>query len=374
MTVVLIILGVLLWILPSPLYWYTATGPETVQTTKVEQKGELSGVFTAAPPEAPPPVRLDKGPSNNITLIVPVAAMHFGNGCIERMLECTARGTFCCTFPISLIDPIELHPPPPPPSSGTVVPRQIIVVISSNNPAYPIPHQNELNGRVDRWKARMPSADIRLLTNEARPNAGHNRNMGMKVASSEIVSFFDADDVPAHDRIATLIALFEMHPELDYVIHHFQRFSDMAIPASSWRAADSTVPPLFFEKGETMRKRPPNPKTPWLYNWDGQEDGHRLFFANGWPTVRRNVIDAGVQFGGGTVAEDCEFGNGVRDEARVISVCAAVCTSTALVLCVHQTRGNLRVTPFHSSPRTRHTGDAKRFRGQCDHQEARVLQ
>mmetsp|Transcript_2159 Transcript_2159/g.3524 ORF Transcript_2159/g.3524 Transcript_2159/m.3524 type:complete len:142 (-) Transcript_2159:439-864(-) len=141
------------------------------------------------------------------------------------MLECTAR--------------------------GVVLPRQIIVVLAGSDPNNPNLVQEETFRH--RWQARMPQVDFLLLRNTGPQLPGFNRNMGIEAATSSILTFFDADDVPTRDRIATLLGIFELHSDLDYVIHHFQRFSDASIPAESWRADNRTVPHLFFEKGETKR-------------------------------------------------------------------------------------------------------------------------
>jgi len=53
---------------------------------------------------------------------------------------------------------------------------------------------------------------------------------------------------------------------------------------------------------------PNNLRAPWLFNWDGQDDKQRVYFANGWPTIRSRVVAKGVRFGTGKIGEDSAFG------------------------------------------------------------------
>lgn len=66
-----------------------------------------------------------------------------------------------------------------------------------------------------RWAARYPT-HIRLLEHAGRRNLGMSasRNLGLRAAAADLVTFLDADDVLRPETLEALVAIMDQHPDV----------------------------------------------------------------------------------------------------------------------------------------------------------------
>ena len=136
---------------------------------------------------------LPPGPLGQSTsLAIPTSLYHVGNGCLERTLTCIER--------------------------GSVLPREVIVSVGRKG----TDAQNAVVAELEaEWAARLPG--FRVVRTAAH-SEGTNRNAAVRNATAPVVSFMDADDVPARDRVEVIETAFREHPQLDYLLHHHAVF------------------------------------------------------------------------------------------------------------------------------------------------------
>mmetsp|Transcript_23734 Transcript_23734/g.61980 ORF Transcript_23734/g.61980 Transcript_23734/m.61980 type:complete len:408 (-) Transcript_23734:235-1458(-) len=229
----------------------------------------------------------------NTAVAIPTSFYHMQNGCLERTLTCIQR--------------------------GSVLPREVIVSVGRNATAA----ENGIVAELEaRWVARLPG--FRVVQSAAH-SEGTNRNAATRNATAPIVSFIDADDIPARDRVEVIEATFHRYPKLDYVLHHHDVFYKeqahavghdwwlhvMSLPtrhrwatshirssgASKVKYESDARTELFYDIGQTrsLRKKYGR-KGEFAYghcfNWDRPPTNH---MHNGWPSFRRHLIDH-VQF------------------------------------------------------------------------------
>jgi len=115
-------------------------------------------------------------PGQNTAVAIPTSFYHIQNGCLERTLTCIQR--------------------------GSVLPREVIVSVGRNATAAGNDVVAELEAR---WAERLPG--FRVVRSAAH-SEGTNRNAATRNATAPIVSFIDADDVPARDRVEVIEAAF----------------------------------------------------------------------------------------------------------------------------------------------------------------------
>jgi glycosyltransferase involved in cell wall biosynthesis len=71
---------------------------------------------------------------------------------------------------------------------------------------------------------------VKYVFEENSGGCSRPRNLGIEVASGELLAFLDADDVMAVDRVSTEVDFFACHPEVALVFSNFRRFTDFASP------------------------------------------------------------------------------------------------------------------------------------------------
>ena len=231
-------------------------------------------------------------PGQNTAVAIPTSFYHIQNGCLERTLTCIQR--------------------------GSVLPREVIVSVGRNATAAGNDVVAELEAR---WAARLPGF---CVVRSAAHSEGTNRNAATRNATAPIVSFIDADDVPARDRVEVIEAAFHRYPKLDYVLHHHTAFYKEQAHAvgHDWWLRVMTLPTrhrwatshirgnsgvkyesnarteLFYDIGQTrsLRQKYGLKGNDFGYghcfNWDRPPRNH---MHNGWPSFRRHLIDH-VQF------------------------------------------------------------------------------
>jgi glycosyltransferase involved in cell wall biosynthesis len=91
----------------------------------------------------------------------------------------------------------------------TVKPHEVIVSCSSSKTS-DIP-----------FSSYNYSFTLRILPRPERRNAAENRNYAASLLTSDIITFFDADDEMHPQRLEAITNAFQQHPGLDIVIHSF---------------------------------------------------------------------------------------------------------------------------------------------------------
>jgi glycosyltransferase involved in cell wall biosynthesis len=87
----------------------------------------------------------------------------------------------------------------------TRLPDQVVVSCSST--------------KAEQFPIREYKYPIKIITTEERKNASENRNIAAKSLETDIISFFDADDIMHDRRLEILEKAFEMGA--DIVLHSF---------------------------------------------------------------------------------------------------------------------------------------------------------
>ena len=66
--------------------------------------------------------------------------------------------------------------------------------------------------------SEVPSLDVELVHSKRLLSAGANRNRASAIASSDVLIYQDADDVPHPQRVEIIAAMFERY-EIDHLMH-----------------------------------------------------------------------------------------------------------------------------------------------------------
>ena len=100
----------------------------------------------------------------------------------------------------------------------TRLPDEVVVSCSSTT-------LGEVTYRRDMF--RFP---FRILIHSERKNAAQNRNYAASQLSTDVVSFFDADDIMHPQRIAVIADTFEAHSNLQIFLHNTEFGTSMEFP------------------------------------------------------------------------------------------------------------------------------------------------
>jgi glycosyltransferase involved in cell wall biosynthesis len=92
------------------------------------------------------------------------------------------------------------------------------------------------------------SFTLRILPRPERRNAAENRNYAASFLTTDILSFFDADDEMHPQRLEAITRAFEQTPGLDIVLHSFLEGDETAKPFDMYTS--------FEMKPQTLRKAP----------------------------------------------------------------------------------------------------------------------
>jgi len=188
--------------------------------------------------------------------------------------------------------------------NGTSVPEEIIVVISgvANRSSEDI--INQMQARLNASWGDVVDR-IKFITVPDSNYAGKNRNIGARAASSDLISFFDGDDIAHPRRVEILRRMFHADPELEVLLHGFTMFGNLR-----------QFNELIFEAYDDIEWH--NIRQWYDYSWDIYRPSYYIFFKvnfidrewsedkgmswccelvdklvaahNGWPTVRKSVF------------------------------------------------------------------------------------
>jgi len=218
-------------------------------------------------------------------------------------------------------------------ASQTVLPEEVVIVISEVVSS-DLPDGTALCQSIYTWMQmllnwqsgnRKALIQPRLLCVGERLTAGRARNAVGKLASSDIVSFIDADDLELPLRNAVTKYHFACHPELQMVLHQYTKDPEELALAQQQQQPQTQLllqelaacPPHHFGNNVAMGSR--------LY--DMLQETHERWWlrkemAHGHMVVRRTVLEQ-FQFSSMYKGEDAAFirdvlfAYGRNDEAAV---------------------------------------------------------
>jgi glycosyltransferase involved in cell wall biosynthesis len=129
------------------------------------------------------------------------------------------------------------------------------------------------------YRRDMYTFPFRILIHAERKSAAENRNYAAGQLQTDVVSFFDADDIMHPQRLAIIADAFDAHPSLCLFLHNTEFGTSMEFPR---------YPTVYLymnqlgqcEWGSTVLKVPLN-------------EAH---IANGHVSVRRRVIQEGIAY------------------------------------------------------------------------------
>lgn len=102
--------------------------------------------------------------------------------------------------------------------SQTRKPNEVVVSCSSSEPD-DIPYRRD-----------MYSFPFRILTHSERKNAAQNRNYAAAQLTTDVVCFFDADDIMHPQRIEIIADCFQANPQLMIFLHNIEFSTSTIFP------------------------------------------------------------------------------------------------------------------------------------------------
>jgi glycosyltransferase involved in cell wall biosynthesis len=118
----------------------------------------------------------------------------------------------------------------------TVKPQEVIVACSSSK-------SNDIPFSTYNY-----SYTLRILPRPERRNAAENRNYAASFLTTDIITFFDADDEMHPQRLEAIVRAFQQHPGLDIAIHSFLIDDEVKQPFELY--------PQFDFKPQTLQRSP----------------------------------------------------------------------------------------------------------------------
>lgn len=82
------------------------------------------------------------------------------------------------------------------------------------------------------------SFSLRILRRPGRHNAAENRNYAMTALTTDIVSFFDADDVMHPQRVEAIETVMNSNPSCDIIFHNYWMNNDTTKPFETYTSFD----------------------------------------------------------------------------------------------------------------------------------------
>lgn len=215
----------------------------------------------------------DSQPSGpNITLCVPCIPADINSGDIFAMLQSVKK--------------------------QELLPKEIILALSSATPEY----VKSVTAALSKASFPVPL----LLTAVMFPRTpGQNRNRASELASGDIISFFDADDLMHVSRIKVLHQAFASQPNLQLALHGLNKIDDLSKePAISY----DRVKKVFSEKLCLMEEKTRRNGQLWI-----SSDILSYEITHGHSTVRREMLEY-HSFSPIMTGEDCKFVRSILQE------------------------------------------------------------
>ena len=80
------------------------------------------------------------------------------------------------------------------------------------------------------YRRDMYTFPFRILIHAERRNAAQNRNYAASQLTTDVVTFFDADDIMHPQRLAVIADTFEAHPTLQLFLHNTEFGTSLEFP------------------------------------------------------------------------------------------------------------------------------------------------
>jgi glycosyltransferase involved in cell wall biosynthesis len=128
-------------------------------------------------------------------------------------------------------------------------PERIVVALSQTS-------HDDGNRLHKKLQPIVPVSRLHILATPAQCLAGHNRNRGAKASREDILSFIDADDLMAPERVQTVCNLLKRH-RADAVVHSYRSKSPMLekLAKPTWKYIASELSPEQFAQMEAADRR-----------------------------------------------------------------------------------------------------------------------
>ncbi len=102
-------------------------------------------------------------------------------------------------------------------SNQSLRPHEVVVVVSN----IPIEQYSNTVSQLEALRRDYPKLSILIDTTPDAKYAGENRNKAVFLASGQVISFMDADDMMRRDRLQCIAKIFEMDRNIVGIIHRF---------------------------------------------------------------------------------------------------------------------------------------------------------
>jgi hypothetical protein len=168
-------------------------------------------------------------------------------------------------------------------------PEEIIIIVSQvpshasprlDYPPPPLKLKNKIN--------------IKILSFQSQQSASQNRNIGAYIATGNVLTFFDIDDLPHPQRFQIIKKLFNDNPHVDAAVFNYVNGTHADGAKHKFKHIDVENLPLHYDIGKL--------KKAYQQYWREHPEFHPNYFelwccrpvdkymANGWGTYRRHVF------------------------------------------------------------------------------------
>lgn len=165
--------------------------------------------------------------------------------------------------------------------SSIKYPHEVVLVLSG------ISNKNMYNISLQANQLKNCTNKLIIVYRRKNYNAASNRNKGYYNSKCSIISFFDVDDVMSIYRIYIVNKMFKENKNIDVVFHPSTRnFTQLDSHNLSQVYTQYSVTNQFKRIRERCRK---------TFTFDNRiykcDVSNRFFITNGWPSIKRKIMD-----------------------------------------------------------------------------------
>jgi glycosyltransferase involved in cell wall biosynthesis len=103
-------------------------------------------------------------------------------------------------------------------SEQIVLPKEVVISVSSVEEGQMDATKTATEFLLGKYRNKL---EINVLYTTEKRYAGENRNIAIRHATGDIISFIDADDTMYPNRLYAIRNIFELYPDCIGVVHHF---------------------------------------------------------------------------------------------------------------------------------------------------------